>query len=96
MINFLYGQSKYLIKMKFDRIFTPNARTPIILLGQCIYATSIKNNEIEGRSRDGRAKKYTNKICRDNHVHYTSLRLLFSIMATICLLTIIHWCNPRN
>ena len=54
--------------------------------------TSIKNNEIEGRSRDGRAKKYTNKICRDNHVHYTSQRLLFSIMATICLLTMIHWC----
>ena len=42
MINFLYGQSKCLIKMKFDRTFTPNARTPmyvnfvlIILLGQC-------------------------------------------------------------
>ena len=33
--------------------------------------TSIKSNEIEGWSRDGRAKKYTNKICRDNHVHYT-------------------------
>ena len=32
--------------------------------------TSIKNNEIEGYSRDGRAKKYTNKICRDYHVHY--------------------------
>ena len=46
------------------------------------YITSIKNNEIEGRSRDGRAKKYTNKICRDNHVHYTSQRLLFSIMAS--------------
>jgi hypothetical protein len=28
-------------------------------------------------SRDGRAKKYTNKIYGDNHVHYTSLRLLF-------------------
>ena len=23
---------------------------------------------------------YTNKICRDNHIHYTSLRLLFSII----------------
>ena len=40
--NFLYGQSKYLIKMKFDQTFTPNARTPmlyinfvLILLGQC-------------------------------------------------------------
>ena len=22
-------------------------------------------------------KKYTNKICGDNHIHYTSLRLLF-------------------
>ena len=41
--------------------------------------TSIKNNEIEGWSRDGRAKKYTNKICRDNHVHYTFVRLLFLI-----------------
>ena len=28
-------------------------------------------------SRDGRTKKFTNKICRDNHVHYTSLHLLF-------------------
>ena len=35
-----------------------------------------------------------NKICRDNHVHYTSLRLLFSII--MCLLTVhvIHWCYP--
>ena len=33
--------------------------------------------KIEGLSRDGRAKKYTNKICGDNHIHYTSLRLLF-------------------
>ena len=41
--------------------------------------TSIKKqlNKIEGLSRDGRAKKYTNKICGDNHIHYTSLRLLF-------------------
>ena len=39
--------------------------------------TSIKNNKIEGGSRDGRVKKYTNKIYRDNHIHYTSLRLLF-------------------
>ena len=36
-----------------------------------------KNNEIDGWSRDGRAKKYTNKICGDNHIHYTSLCLLF-------------------
>ena len=45
MINnyyFLYRKLKCLIKMKFDRTFTPNARTPmyvnfvlIILLGQC-------------------------------------------------------------
>ena len=41
---------------------------------------SIKNNEIEGWSRDGRIKKYTNKIYRDNHIHYTSLRLLLSII----------------
>ena len=41
--------------------------------------TSIKNNVIERWSRDGRVKKYTNKICRDNHIHYTSLRLLFLI-----------------
>ena len=26
-------------------------------------------NKIEGRSRDGSAKKYTNKICRDNVSH---------------------------
>jgi hypothetical protein len=31
-------------------------------------------------SRDGRAKKYTNKICGDNHIHYTFLRLLFLII----------------
>ena len=43
-----------------------------------ITVTSIK--EIKGWSRDGRAKKYTNKICRDNHIHYTSLHLLFSII----------------
>ena len=29
--NFLHGQSKCLIKMKFDWTFTPTARTPIIL-----------------------------------------------------------------
>ena len=45
-----------------------------------IRKTSIKNNwiKLEGWSRDGRAKKYTNKICGDSHIHYTSLRLLFS------------------
>ena len=35
-------------------------------------------NKIEEWSRDGRAKKYTNKIYGENHIHYTSLRLLFS------------------
>ena len=41
--------------------------------------TSIKINVIEGWNRDGRVKMYTNKIkfCSDNHIHYTSLRLLF-------------------
>jgi hypothetical protein len=36
-------------------------------------------NKIEGSSRDGRAKKYTNNnvICGENHIHYTSPRLLF-------------------
>ena len=27
--------------------------------------------------KDERARKYTNKICRDNHVYYISLYLLF-------------------
>ena len=36
--------------------------------------------------------KGTNKICRDNHVHFASLRLLFSII--MCLLTVIRWCYP--
>jgi hypothetical protein len=27
-------------------------------------------NKIEGCNRDGRAKKYMNKICGDNHIHY--------------------------
>ena len=27
--------------------------------------------------RDGRAKKYVNKICKDSHVQYTSLHLFF-------------------
>ena len=31
---------------------------------------------IIGWSRDGRVKKYINKTCRDNHIHYTSLCLL--------------------
>ena len=35
-----------------------------------------KELKIKRWSRDGRAKKYTNKICRDNQIHYTSLRLL--------------------
>ena len=35
-----------------------------------------KELKIKGWSRDGRAKKYTNKIHRDNQIHYTSLRLL--------------------
>ena len=28
------------------------------------------NDEV---ARDGRAKKYTNKIYRDNHIHYTDV-----------------------
>ena len=45
---------------------------------QKIRTTRIKNNEIEGWSRDDQVKKYTNKICRrDNHLHHTSLRLIF-------------------
>ena len=43
----------------------------------------IKNNEIEGWSRDGRVKKYINKICSDDHIHYTSLRLFFLVGAGI-------------
>ena len=42
MINFLYGQSKYLIKVKFDQTFTPNARIPVyikILLIILFYPT---------------------------------------------------------
>ena len=42
----------------------------------CI-CTSIKNNEIEGWSRDGRLKKYINKICRVNHIHYIHPMLAF-------------------
>ena len=38
-----------------------------------------KNNEIERWSRDGGVKKYMNKICRDSHIYYTSLRLLSGI-----------------
>ena len=30
--------------------------------------------------------------CRDNHVYYTSLCLLFLII--MCLLMVIHWCYP--
>ena len=35
---------------------------------------------------------YTNKICRDNHIHYTSLCLLFSIIMLLLMVT--HWCYP--
>ena len=42
-----------------------------------ILYTSIKNNEIEGWSRDGRLKKYINKICRVNHIHYIHPTLAF-------------------
>ena len=31
---------------------------------------------------DKSAKKYSNKICRDNHIHYTSLCLLFEYEST--------------
>ena len=31
-----------------------------------------------------RAKKYTNKICRDNQIHYTFLRLLTFIIIIMC------------
>ena len=31
---------------------------------------------------DKSAKKYTNKICRDNHIHYTFLCLLFEYELT--------------
>ena len=31
---------------------------------------------------DKSAKKYSNKICRDNHIHYTSLCLLFEYELT--------------
>ena len=41
----------------------------------------------------GRVKKYTNNICRDNHIHYTSLRLLFSIIMHLLMAT--HWCHPQ-
>ena len=41
-----------------------------------------------------RPKSTQNKICRDNHIHYTSLRLLFSII--MCLLMVIRWCYLLN
>jgi hypothetical protein len=50
----------------------------------------LKNNWIKLKdawSRDGRAKKYTNKIYGDNHIHYTSQRLLFSIIMHLLMLT---------
>ena len=61
------------------------------LLYFCIVHVCV--NEIEGWSRDGRVKKYTNKICRNNHIHCTSLRLLFSINIKH-LLMVTHWCYP--
>ena len=47
------------------------------MLPLLIIITSIK---IEGWSRDDKIKKYINNICRDNHIHYTFLRLVFSII----------------
>ena len=49
-----------------------------------LYKYKKQLNKIEG---DGRTKKYTNKICGDNHIHYTSLRLLFSIIMLLLMST---------
>ena len=47
------------------------------------YTNSSKRKKYEGWSRDGRVKQYTNKICRDHRIHYTSLYLLF--LVTLCI-----------
>ena len=49
--------------------------------------TETSMNKIKGWSRDGRAKKYTNKICRDNRIHYTSPCLFFSIIMHLLMST---------
>ena len=51
---------------------------------------NINTNGMEGYSRDGKIKTCTNKIFRDNHTHYTSLHLLFSIIMHQLMVT--HWC----
>ena len=43
---------------------------------------------------DGRVKKYTNQICRDNQIHYISLRLLFLFI--MHLLMSIYSCYPYS
>ena len=45
---------------------------------------------IEGLSRNGRVKKYINKTCRDNHIHYTSLCLI--VMHLTCSLSTLDLC----
>ena len=50
-------------------------------------ASTKQLNKIEGWSRDGIVKMYTNKICRDNHIYYTSLHLLFSIIMHLFMST---------
>ena len=48
-------------------------------------------NKIEGWSRDGRVIKYTNKICRDNHIHYTSL---LSLLLFLIIMHLLMSCYP--
>ena len=61
---------------------SPRAVTPKL--------TSIKKElKIKRRSRDGRAKKYTNKICsRDNQIHYIHPYACFLIIGA-CMIVII-------
>ena len=57
----------------------------------------------------GMAGPKTNKICRDNHIHYTSLRLLFSVimhlLMLVCSLSVLdlhvediigYFCTPQK
>ena len=58
---------------------------------KCYFYTHIKTMYMYLKDGVGMAvKKYTNKICGDNHIHYTSLRLLFSFIMHLLMVT--HWC----
>ena len=60
---------------------TTTTTQPITL--PLVHARGVKIElKIKRWSRDGRVKKYTNKICRDNQIHYTSLHLLLDHLVT--------------